>query len=124
MIGDKMHRNAKPDLFKLAGQSRKVSTEAEKILWERLRGRRLNGFKFRRQHPIAEFIVDFICVEFGLAIEVDGEYHDSDKQRMLDEQRTVELNKLNIKVIRFTNHEVIHQTNLVLNKIEQLLTTH
>lgn len=123
MRGDKINRNAKPDLFNLAGQNRKASTEAEQILWERLRARRLNGFKFRRQHPIGCFIVDFFCAEFGLAIEVDGEYHDSDDQRTLDEQRTIELNELNIKVIRFKNRDVINNTNAVLNQITQHLAS-
>jgi very-short-patch-repair endonuclease len=121
MRGDKLYRNAKPDLFNLAGQNRRIPTEAEQVLWERLRGRRLNGFKFRRQHPIADFIVDFYCAEFGVAIEVDGEYHDSDAQRILDEKRTCELNRLNIKIIRFTNHEVINDINEVLNQITQHL---
>jgi very-short-patch-repair endonuclease len=121
MRGDKLYRNAKPDLFNLAGQNRRISTEAEQVLWERLRGRRLNGFKFRRQHPIADFIVDFYCADIGLAIEVDGEYHRESEQQIADEHRTTELNKLNVKVIRFTNHEVINTTNEVLKQIIQHL---
>ncbi len=124
MRGDKMHKGAKPDLFSLAGQHRKLSTEAEQILWENLRSRRLNGFKFRRQHPIKDFIVDFFCADIGLAVEVDGEYHDQAEQQLADEQRTIELNKVNIKVIRFTNHEVIHNTSEVLKQIVEHLTSH
>ena len=119
-----MHRDASPNLFNLASQNRKLSTEAEKILWESLRGKRLNGFKFRRQHPIRGFIVDFFCASHGLAIEADGEYHNEEEQKLADEQRTIALNKLNIKVIRFTNHEVIHNTSEVLKQIIEYLSMH
>ena len=121
MSGSKMHRNAKPDLFSLANQNRKSYTDAERILWQCLRGRRLNGFKFRRQHPIYGFIVDFYCADVGLAIEVDGEYHRESEQQVADDHRTAQLNKLNVKVIRFTNHEVINNINEVLNQIIQHL---
>jgi very-short-patch-repair endonuclease len=122
MRGDKLNRNAKPALFNLASQNRRISTEAEQVLWERLRGRRLNGFKFRRQHPIADFIVDFYCADVGLAIEVDGGYHGKNDQQVADEHRTAELNKLNVKVIRFSNHEVINNINDVLKQITLHLT--
>jgi very-short-patch-repair endonuclease len=120
MRGDKIHRNAKPNnLFSLAGQNRRASTAAEKILWESLRGKRLNGLKFRRQHPLSGYIVDFYCAEFGLAIEVDGEYHHEIAQQLADEERTMALNKLKIKVIRFTNHDVIYNMDEVQNQIIQ-----
>jgi very-short-patch-repair endonuclease len=117
MSGSKMHRNAGPNLFSLANQNRKSYTEAEGILWQCLRGRRLNGFKFRRQHPIRGYIVDFYCADVGLAIEVDGGYHGKNNQQVADEHRTAELNKLNVKVIRFSNHEVINNINDVLKQI-------
>ena len=117
----KMYRGATPNIFSLARRSRKTPTSAEQILWEKLRGRRLSGFKFRRQHPIANFIVDFFCAEHGLAVEVDGEYHNHNEQRHYDEQRTIKLNTLNIKVLRFTNNDVVSNIDLVLKQIEHHL---
>jgi very-short-patch-repair endonuclease len=67
-------------------------TKAEKILWESLRNRRLNGFKFRRQHPVADFIADFFCLECSLAIEVDGGYHNTEEQAQHDKERSRKLN--------------------------------
>lgn len=112
-----MHRTAGANIFKMAGQNRKLSTEAELKLWECLRDRKLNGLKFRRQHPIGGFIVDFYCAKVGLAIEVDGGYHNDAEQQAADERRTIELNKLNVKVIRFTNHEVLTNINEVQKQI-------
>jgi very-short-patch-repair endonuclease len=121
MSADNLHKGANPKLFFFARQNRKVVTEAEQILWEHLRNRRLNGFKFRRQHPIANFIADFYCLECGLVIEVDGAYHNGVEQAAYDEGRTFELLKLQIKVIRFTNEEVIRNTKFVLQEIERHL---
>ena len=73
--------------------------------------------KFRRQHPIANFIADFYCESHGLVIEVDGGYHNTKAQQEYDEGRTIELNKLNLKVIRFTNQEVRENLRLVLDEI-------
>ena len=92
-------------------------TEAESILWNCLRDRRLNNFKFRRQHPIGDFIADFFCLERNLVIEVDGDYHNDIEQAQYDEGRTYELNELKIRVIRFTNQEVLSNIDFVLNEI-------
>ena len=75
------------------------------------------GFKFRRQHPIAHFIADFFCLESNLVIEIDGSYHDEREQQEYDEGRTFELEEINVKVLRFTNEEVIRDTEFVLNEI-------
>ena len=89
----------------------------EGILWEALRNRKLHGYKFRRQHPISNFIADFYCHEFKLIVEVDGEYHNSVEQTQYDKGRTCELNKLKLKVIRFKNHEVLEDIDFVLAEI-------
>jgi very-short-patch-repair endonuclease len=94
-----------------------MQTEAEEILWQRIRNRRLNGLKFRRQHPLAYFIADFFCLECNLVIEIDGDYHNETGQKDYDEGRTFELQELNIFVIRFTNSEVIDNINFVLAEI-------
>jgi very-short-patch-repair endonuclease len=120
-MSENLHKRARQKIFFFARQNRKVMTEAEKVLWGHLRDRRLNGFKFRRQHPIANFIVDFFCLEAHLVVEVDGEYHDETDQKAYDEARTFELSELQIKVIRFTNNEVIGNTRFVLDEIERHL---
>lgn len=109
---------AGPEMLRIAGELRKSMTPAEKALWERLRNRQVNGFRFRRQHPVKDFIVDFFCYEAMLVIEVDGSVHEDTKQKERDEQRTMILKRINIREIRFTNEEVINQTNHVIKKIE------
>jgi very-short-patch-repair endonuclease len=74
-MSDELHKGAGGDVFWYARTNRKGMTEAERILWFALRGRRLLGFKFRRQHPIDDFIADFYCHEKKLLIELDGGYH-------------------------------------------------
>lgn len=109
---------AGPELLRIAGDLRKSMTLSEKVLWERLRKRQVNGFHFRRQHPIKDFIVDFFYYEAMLVIEVDGSVLYEIKQSERDEQRTMILNRLGIKEIRFTNEEVINQTDQVISKIK------
>lgn len=108
---------AKPELLRKASDLRKNMTKAETILWNYLRKRRLNGYRFRRQHPIYILIVDFFCYEALLVIEVDGEVHDTDYQKERDIERTKILNDLGLKEIRFKNTEVYNNIELVLDTI-------
>ena len=85
---------------------RKNSTPAERTVWRWLRNHTFFGFKFRRQHPIANYIVDFYCVELKLAIEVDGGVHDVPSRQAYDIDRSCELSKLGITVIRVRNEHV------------------
>ena len=101
-------------------ERKKKTTEAERILWECLKTKKL-GFKFRRQHIIDTFIVDFICLSKKLIIEVDGKYHNSLEQREVDELRTRILTEFGFKVIRFTNEEVIGNIDSVIEKIARHL---
>jgi very-short-patch-repair endonuclease len=98
-----------------ARELRQEMTPAEKILWEHLRGRKLGGFKFRRQHPLGPFIADFYCAECRLVIELDGPIHDLQKNQ--DEQRTLQFEEFNYRVIRFRNDEVTMNITSTLNKI-------
>ena len=77
----------------------------------------MNGIRFRRQHPISKFIVDFYCHKAKLVIEIDGEIHHQKHQAEIDEGRTYELENLDLKIIRFTNDEVIFNIEKVLSKI-------
>ncbi|MEZ4796137.1 MAG: DUF559 domain-containing protein [Flavobacteriaceae bacterium] len=120
------YKTARPSTYKLLKElqqeNKKNSTEAERILWECLRAKKLD-YKFRRQHIIDEFIVDFVNIEKKLAIEVDGGFHNSLQQTEVDEIRTLILKDLGFKVIRFTNEQVIGDIENVLNEIEKQLKT-
>jgi very-short-patch-repair endonuclease len=120
-MDDNLHKGARPSLFHFARLNRKSQTEAERVLWEALRDRRLFGFKFRRQHPVGDFIADFFCLERNLAIEVDGGYHFEKDQREYDNGRTPELRDFGVTILRFTNDEVICDTDSVIRVIADFL---
>ena len=107
-------------LIEEAKRMRKEPTDAEAALWELLRDKKL-GDKFRRQHLIDDFIVDFVCLSKNLVIEVDGGYHNDPTQKEYDQQRTLYLNEKGFKVIRFTNEELLGNTEAVLTKIKDIL---
>ena len=94
---------------------RKNLTDAEKLLWRHLRDRQLDGCKFRRQHPIGKFIVDFVCVEKKLVIEVDGGQHATKVEA--DLQRSEHLRKKGYRTLRFWNNEVLQKTESVLEAV-------
>lgn len=98
-----------------ARELRGNQTSAERRLWNRLRGKQLAGFRFRRQHPIGRFIVDFCCVGQKLVVEVDGDSHAS--QVEYDESRTAWLREQGYAVIRFTNEQVRRCLDDVLTEI-------
>ena len=98
---------------------RKSMTDAERLLWRHLRNRELGGWKFRRQYPVGPFIVDFICSEKNVVIEVDGGQHAENEE--LDFQRSAYLNKMGYRVVRFWNNEVLQETEGVLTAIFEIL---
>ena len=123
-----MKLRAPKDIIALARELRKEQTPAEKLLWEKLRNRRLMGLKFDRQFPIVipvynhrshYFIADFYCHEKKLVLELDGDIHKRKKISEHDAARTHYLNQAGIKVLRFKNVEVINSTAEVLKKILQ-----
>ena len=118
--GDNLHKGAIGKLFEYSRELRQVSTQAEKLLWVRLRNRKLNGLKFRRQHPIDKYVADFYCHEKKLVIELDGAIHDEKENIDYDIARTFELGGLNISVLRFRNDEVINNMEKVLQKIADI----
>lgn len=105
-----------------ANALRKEMTEAEQALWSKIRKRQILGYKFRRQHPIHQFIADFYCHEKRLVLEVDGGYHSETSKAEHDEQRTYELEKLGIKVVRFGNEEIMMDMEGVIEKIREFLS--
>ena len=94
---------------------RKKMTDAEQALWHILRGRQVSGFKFRRQHPFGDYILDFVCLENRLVIEVDGGQHADQKEN--DEVRTQRLQQGGFHVVRFWNNEVLREIDAVKEKI-------
>ena len=100
---------------------RKNATEAELLLWESLRKRRLLGFKFRGQHQFGNYIADFYCHEAKLVIECDGGIHSSVEAWNHDQNRDAYLSSLDLRVLRFTNDEVLKEITRVLTVIEQYL---
>ena len=104
-----------------AAELRKNMTIAEKVLWQQLRNRKVGGLKFRRQHPVDIFILDFYCHERKLAIEVDGEIHNQVDQKEWDENRSFELNEFGIQMLRFSNEDVISHTESVVDSIKKFI---
>ncbi len=117
-----LHLDAEDGAYKFAKRLRKANTEAEKQLWQELKGRKLMGFKFRRQHPIHFYIADFYCHEERLIVEVDGKIHLNPRIKMQDKNREDELSRLGIRIIRFTNEEVMNNLPEVTEKIKSFIT--
>src|SRR5690554_716569 len=104
-------------LLKEARELRKNQTPAEEILWQLLRNRKLNNLKFRRQHQIGHYIVDFYCHEKKLIVELDGAVHDIPERQKHDQKRDKQLNSLGFHILRFPNEKVINDTESVLKQI-------
>ena len=96
---------------------RNQSTLAEVILWKHLKKKQLSERKFRRQHSIGDYIVDFYCPAERIAIELDGDLHFDEEIKKYDEERTKYLSELNIRVLRFENNEILFNLESSLNKI-------
>jgi very-short-patch-repair endonuclease len=98
---------------------RKNQTDAEAVLWRHLRNRQLGGFKFRRQHSFPPYIVDFVCIEKRLVVELDGGQHANATEA--DERRTKFLEHKGFSVVRFWNNDALGNTEAVLERILELL---
>ena len=103
----------------LAKKLRQQSTDAERMLWKYLRAHRMAGYKFRRQVVIEPYIVDFVCLEARLIVEADGGQHLEQAER--DLKRSLFLEALGYKVIRFWNNEILRDTHTVLEQIHSSL---
>jgi very-short-patch-repair endonuclease len=96
-------------------------SDAEARLWYNLRRHALGGYKFRRQHPFAPYILDFYCPQMKLMVEVDGGQHFEDEGMVRDARRTSYLESRGLRVLRFTNLEALTQTDAVLSTIYEAL---
>ncbi len=108
-------------LLEHAKKMRNQPTEAEVLLWHMLSGKKLEGYKFRRQHIIGNYIADFVCLKTHLIIEIDGLIHQLPENKISDEERTKWLENEGYRVVRFTNKEVLSNLDNVLEKIKEEL---
>jgi len=116
---ENLNYGASEEIVVRARALRKRMTVAEKLLWSYLKEKKIDGFKFRRQHPIWRFIADFYCHKIKLVIELDGGIHQKTETKEHDMNRTAEIERFEIKVIRFTNEEVLENIEEVLFKIKE-----
>lgn len=100
--------------------NRKKQTDAEKLLWYRLKGKQLAGFKFRRQCPIGSYILDFYCAEKKIAVELDGSQHM--QSSVYDDQRKIYLQNYGIQIVRFWDNDVLKNIEGVLSQILEYVT--
>jgi very-short-patch-repair endonuclease len=98
---------------------RQTATKPEQLMWAALRDRRLSEWKFRRQFSIGPYIADFVCMEQGIVVEIDGGYHDAIAQR--DTARQTYLENLGYRVIQFTNEEVLESWEGVVIALERMI---
>ena len=117
VIDRHMFYGAKKNIFLRAIELRNNMTEAEKVLWEELKKKEIFKARWKRQHPIDIFVVDFYCHKYKLAIEVDGEIHLKEEIREYDDGRAHDIEKLGIKILRFSNKEIFYDIESVLYRI-------
>jgi len=108
---------------RLAREFRTSQTKAEAVLWQHLRNRQLLGFKFRRQHQFGDYIADFYCHEASLVIECDGSVHDQNEQWHHDQNRDAYMVASGLRVLRFTNDQILDDSEMVLKEISKYLPT-
>ena len=121
---ERKHETAAPDRYDLlkefARHNRREMTRSETVLWDALRSE-FRGIKFRRQHPIGDYIADFLCLTEKLVVEVDGGYHDNPQQQQEDQWRKEYLQSKGYHVMRFKNEEVDTDVKGVIRSIKEEL---
>ena len=113
-------RHLRPNMIDTTKVLRQNSTLAERILWEALRNRTLDGLKFRRQHQLDKFVIDFYCAELKLVIELDGSVHAADEAQFLDREREAALSPFVRHILRFKNSDVTGDLTDCLKKISEV----
>ncbi|MFA9194705.1 endonuclease domain-containing protein [Flavobacterium sp. FBOR7N2.3] len=120
---ENMWKGASPQIFSNAKKLRETQTEAEEKFWLAVKDNKIDGYKFRRQHPLSIYVADFYCHALKLVIEIDGGYHLDEEQQLLDKKRTADLEFQGLKVIRFTNEEILLKLQEVIDKIKSFINT-
>jgi len=116
-----LHLGAGEKTFRTAKSLRKNPTSAENILWMKLKNRQVAGAKFRRQHPLRFYIADFYCHEHRLVIEIDGDVHFDEHQKEHDVNRSAELERFGLHILRFTNDQILNSIEDVIKSITDLI---
>ena len=107
-----------PEMKERRRELRSNMTKAERLLWIQLKGKALNGYKFRRQHSIGYYVTDFYCTKVKLAVEVDGPTHYNDEEAENDKERQELIENLGVHFLRFTNDEVFETLDTVIDRIK------
>jgi len=123
VIERNMFYGARKSIFLKAIELRNNPTRAEKIRWEYLKNKDLFNLRFKRQHPIDIFIADFYCHQYKLVIEVYGEIHNNPDTQEYDEGRKFEMEKFGIRILRFSNTEVLENIDNVIARIKQEISS-
>jgi very-short-patch-repair endonuclease len=108
-----------PALKQRRRELRRSQTDAERVFWQHVRGKRFLNIKFFRQYSMGSYVLDFYCPKLKLAIELDGGQHADDEVRIYDESRSAFLRTQGIEVVRFWNHDVLKNTDVVLQSLAE-----
>jgi cyclase len=119
-MGENMFYGSSPIIFANARKLRNEPTASEVIFWGLLK-QHFSNYRFKRQHPISQFIADFYCHKLKLVIEIDGSIHLSDEAKNSDQLRDEFMQTLNLKIIRFTNDEVSKNGEVVVGKLKDFI---
>ena len=117
----KRKNQVNPKLRSFAKEQRSIPTRAEDLFWQQVRAGRFHGYKFKRQVPIAPYIVDFLCTEARVIVELDGAPHDTPGQKAHDERRDAFLRGQGFRILRFSNDLMLGNGNLVLDSVRQAI---
>ncbi|MEE1656356.1 endonuclease domain-containing protein [Microvirga sp. CF3062] len=119
---DRIRKNqVTPNLRSFAKGQRSISTRAEALFWQQVRAGRFHGYKFKRQVPITPYIVDFLCAEARVIVELDGTPHERAEQKAHDERRDAFLRSQGFRILRFSNDLMLGNGNLVLDSVRQAI---
>lgn len=118
-----MHHKTLPSTIYRAKSLRRTQTPAENRFWYYVRNRKMLGLKFRRQHPLGNFIADFYCHELKLVVEIDGSIHELDHIKEYDKERETQIKKLGLSVLRFSNTDVFYNPDFVELTIKKFMDT-
>jgi very-short-patch-repair endonuclease len=118
-LNKRMYYGATPVIFEMAFKLRRNMTPSEELLWNKLKGKQILGVRFRRQHPISTYIVDFYCHAARLVVELDGKIHLTKMES--DRERTKEIEDLGLRIIRFSNKEAEERIDNIVAKITSVV---
>jgi very-short-patch-repair endonuclease len=117
----KQHFNSTSRTKQFAKSLRRPLTPAENRFWFYVKGRKLFGFKFRRQHPVGNFIADFYCHELKLVVEIDGNIHSLNTQKIRDFERDLRMKELGLNVLRFSNEDVFFNAQIIVEEVKKII---